>query len=170
MSIRLLKILALFLLSTSFAHAHSAFSANGFVHPFQGIDHIVAMLAVGFWAAQLRGVALWVLPLIFVCVMALGGLLGASGFTLNYAEIIILSSGFVLSILAVKNVQFDLKVSALIVGFFALFHGFAHGTEIVYSADLVSYSLGFIAATSLLHIVGILFARVVYFANRFRFN
>ncbi|MEI6747434.1 MAG: HupE/UreJ family protein [Methylococcaceae bacterium] len=175
MSIRLSKILALFLFSTSFAHAHSmAFTAvdwnSGFLHPLQGADHIVAMLAVGFWAAQLRGVAMWVLPLTFVSVMALGGLLGTSGFELNYAETIILSSGFVLSILAVKNVKFDLKVSTLIVGFFALFHGFAHGAEIGNSADLVSYSLGFIAATSLLHLAGILMVRVVYFSNRFRFN
>jgi urease accessory protein len=166
MPIRLSKILALFLLSTSFAHAHSmAFMAvdwnSGFLHPLQGADHIVAMLAVGFWAAQWRGVAIWVLPLTFVSVMALGGLLGTSGFELDYAETIILSSGFVLNILAVKNVQFDLKVSALIVGFFALFHGFAHGSELADSADLTSYSLGFIAATSLLHLAGILMVRSI---------
>jgi urease accessory protein len=170
MRIRLSKILALFLLSTSFAHAHSmAFTAvdwnSGFLHPLQGLDHIVAMLAVGFWAAQLRDVAMWVLPLTFVSVMELGGLLGSSGFELNYAETIILSSGFVLSILAVKNVQFDLKISALIVGFFALFHGFAHGSEIANSADLVSYSVGFICATSLLHLAGIWLARSVKIMN-----
>jgi urease accessory protein len=170
MSSRLSKILALFLLSTSFAHAHSmAFMAidlnSGFLHPLQGLDHIVAMLAVGFWAAQYRGVAMWFLPLTFVSVMTLGGLLGTSGFELDYAETIILSSGFVLSILAIKNVQFDLKVSALIVGFFALFHGFAHGTEIADSADLVSYSLGFICATSLLHLTGIGLARSVNVMN-----
>jgi urease accessory protein len=170
MSSRLSKILALFLLSPSFAHAHSmAFTAidlnSGFLHPLQGADHIVAMLAVGFWAAKLRGVAMWVLPLTFVSVMALGGLLGTLGFSLDYAETIILASGFVLSILAVKNVQFDLKVSALIVGFFALFHGFAHGSEIGNSADLVSYSLGFITATLLLHIAGILMARSVNVMN-----
>jgi urease accessory protein len=166
--------LALFLLSSS-AQAHSmAFSAvdwdSGFLHPLQGFDHIVAMVAVGFWAAQLHHISLWVLPLTFVSVMALGGLLGTSGLTLNYAETIILLSGFVLSILAIKNVQFDLKITALMVGFFALFHGFAHGAEIADSADLVSYSVGFMSATSLLHLAGILFARVVYFVNRFRFN
>ncbi len=166
MSSRLSKILALFLFSTSFSHAHSmAFTAvdwnSGFLHPLQGADHIVAMLAVGFWAAQLRGVAMWVLPFTFVSVMALGGLLGTSGFALNYAETIILASGFVLSILAVKNVQFDLKVSTLIVGFFALFHGFAHGAEIADSVDLPSYSVGFICATSLLHIAGIITANLI---------
>lgn len=170
MPIRLSKILALLLFSPSFAYAHSmAFTAidlnNGFLHPLQGADHIVAMFAVGFWAVQLRGVAMWVLPLTFVCIMSIGGLLGTLGFELNYAETIILISGFVLSILAIKNVQFDLKVSTLIVGFFALFHGFAHGKEIADSADLVSYSVGFIFATSLLHLAGILFARSLNVMN-----
>jgi urease accessory protein len=154
------SILVIFLFLPSLSYAHSLHEMqisgfSGFFHPLQGFDHIVAMLAVGFWAAQLRGVAMWVLPLTFVGVMALGGLFGTLGFELDYAETIILLSGFVLSILAIKNVQFDLKVSALIVGFFALFHGFAHGTEIADSADLVSYSLGFICATSLLHLTGI---------------
>ena len=166
MSIRLPKIFALFLFLPSFAHAHSmAFTAidwnSGFLHPLQGFDHVVAMLAVGFWAAQLRGVAMWVLPLTFVSVMAIGGLLGTSGISLDYAETLILISGFVLSILAVKNVQFNLKISALIVGFFALFHGFAHGAEIADSADFLSYSFGFIAATSLLHFAGILMAILI---------
>jgi hydrogenase/urease accessory protein HupE len=161
MSIRLPKILALLLFSPSFAHAHSmAFTAvgwnSGFLHPLQGLDHVVAMLAVGFWAAQLRGKSVWLLPLIFVSVMTLGGFLGTSGIKLDYAETIILVSGFVLSILAVKNVQFNLKVSTLIVGFFALFHGFAHGTEIADSTDFLSYSLGFVTATALLHGIGIL--------------
>jgi hydrogenase/urease accessory protein HupE len=171
MPIRLSKILALLLFSPSFAYAHSmaSFTAidlnNGFLHPLQGADHIVAMFAVGFWAVQLRGVAMWVLPLTFVCIMSIGGLLGTLGFELNYAETIILISGFVLSILAIKNVQFDLKVSTLIVGFFALFHGFAHGKEIADSADLMSYSVGFIFATSLLHLAGILFARSLNVMN-----
>ena len=136
--------------------------SSGFLHPLQGTDHIVAMLAIGFWTAQLRGVAMWVLPLTFVSVMTLGGLLATSGISLDYAETFILVSGFVLSILAVKNVHFDLKVSALIVGFFALFHGFAHGAEIADSADFISYSVGFISATSLLHLAGIGLARTLH--------
>lgn len=175
MTIRLFKILALFLLSSSFAQAHAmAFTVidwnSGFLHPLQGLDHIVAMLAVGFWAVQWRGIALWVLPLTFVNVMTIGGWLGASSISINYAETIILISGFVLSILAIKKVQFNLSVSALIVGFFALFHGFAHGAEIADSMNLMSYSIGFISATSLLHLAGILLARTVYFSNRLRFN
>lgn len=160
------SILVIFLFLPSLSYAHSLHEMqisgfSGFFHPLQGFDHIVAMLAVGFWAAQLRGVAMWVLPLTFVGVMVLGGLLGRSGFELDYAETIIFSSGFVLSILALKKVQFDLKVSALIVGFFALFQGVAHGVEIADSADLVSYSLGFITATSFLHITGMMLAHVM---------
>jgi urease accessory protein len=161
------SILLSFLLLPSLSYAHSLHEMqlsgfSGFLHPLQGADHIVAMLAVGFWAAQLRGVTMWLLPATFVSVMTLGGLLGTSGISLDYAETFILVSGFVLSILAVKNVQFDLKVSALIVGFFALFHGFAHGAEIADSADLISYSVGFICATSLLHLAGIGLARTLH--------
>lgn len=166
-------------ISPSFAHAHSmAFTEvdwnSGFFHPLQGLDHIVTMLAVGFWAAQLRGVALWLLPFIFVSIMALGSLLGTSGFTLDYAETIIFSSGFVLSILVIKKVQFDLKVIVLIVSFFALFHGYAHGSEIANSTNFLSYSLGFICATSILHLAGILMACAVGLisqdSNNRRFN
>lgn len=179
MRIRLSKILALFLFSPSFVHAHAHSHSmvftqidwnSGFLHPMQGVDHIVAMLAVGFWAAQLCGRAIWLLPLTFISVMAVGGLLGTSGISLDYAETIILISGFVLSILAIKKVQLDLKVTALIVGFFALFHGFAHGAEIAESTDFASYSLGFVVATSFLHLAGFFLARVIAVANRFRFN
>jgi urease accessory protein len=164
------SILVSFLFSPSLSYAHSLHEMqisgfSGFLHPLEGFDHIIAMLAVGFWAAQLRGVAMWVLPLTFASVMTLGGLLGTSKFELDYVETIILLSGFVLSILALKKVQFDLKVSALIVGFFALFHGYAHGSEIADSADLVSYSVGFICATSLLHLAGIWLARSVNVMN-----
>jgi urease accessory protein len=161
MRIRLPRILALFLLSPSFSHAHSmAFTAmdwnSGFLHPLQGIDHIIAMLAVGFWAAQLRGVALWVLPLTFVSVMSLGGLIGMTNLEIPSAEVIILLSGFVLSVLAVKNIRFDIKVNMLIVAFFALFHGYAHGAEITDSADLTSFGAGFIVSTGLLHCTGMM--------------
>lgn len=162
-----MRFLFAFLLFTpAFAHAHSmAFMlidwSSGFLHPMQGLDHIFAMLAVGFWAAQLRGLAMWVLPLTFVSVMAIGGLLGTLGISMDYAETIILISGFMFSVLALKKMQFDLKVTALIVGFFALFHGYAHGTEIVESANFVSYSLGFVVATSLLHLFGIGFAFLI---------
>ncbi len=161
------------LLLPNFAHAHSiAFTAidwnSGFLHPLQGLDHIIAMLAVGFWAAQLRGQSVWLLPLTFVSVMSLGGLIGMTNIEIPSAELIILSSGFVLSILAIKKVRFDTKINMLIVAFFALFHGYAHGAEITDSANFLSYSLGFIVATSLLHIAGIMTAQCVELAMKLK--
>ena len=115
----------LVLLSPSFAQAHSmnfttADWSSGFVHPMQGLDHILAMLAVGFWAAHTPS-RLWLLPLTFVSVMGLGGLAGSSGLTLPNTELIILLSGLVLSVLAVKKVSFNAKINVLIVAFFAFF-------------------------------------------------
>jgi urease accessory protein len=156
-----LFLLALFLPSFAHAHAMSITTvdwASGFGHPLQGLDHIFAMLAVGFWAVQLRGLALWALPLTFVSVMSAGGLIGTLGLTLPNAELIILLSGLVLSVLALKKVRFDSKINVLIVAFFAFFHGYAHGVEIADATDFWSYSFGFITATILLHGAGMITA------------
>lgn len=165
------RLLLLTLLSPSFAHAHSmtittADWSSGFGHPLQGLDHIVAMLAVGFWASQLRAIALWLLPLTFVSVMSIGGYIGTSGLIIPGTELIILLSGLVLSVLAVKNVSFNVKINVLIVAFFAFFHGYAHGAEVSNSADFLSYSLGFITATALLHGAGIITAIFLEFAKK----
>jgi hydrogenase/urease accessory protein HupE len=161
-------LLALFLPTTTYAHTASLSIADwqsGFLHPLQGLDHVCTMLAVGIWAAQLRE-KLWILPLTFVSTMVLGGFIGATGIVVNYAELIILLSGFVLSSFALKKVRFNQKVNVLIVAFFAFFHGYAHGAEISTSADFLPYSLGFITATSLLHLVGILLTKSTLFALR----
>ena len=160
----LLFLSALF--APNFAHAHSmqmmvADWHSGFIHPLQGLDHIIAMFAVGIWAAQLRGHALWLLPLTFISVMSLGGLLGTIGLAMPSAELIILLSGLVLSIFAVQKVSFSVKINVLIVAFFAFFHGYAHGYEISDSADFLSYSLGFMVATALLHGAGMMTAFLV---------
>ncbi len=156
----------LILLSPHFAYAHAMAIAtadwhSGFIHPLQGLDHILAMIAVGFWAAQLRGLALWLLPLTFISIMSVGGLMGTMGLVMPGAELIILLSGVVLAVLAIKKVRFSTKINMLIVAFFAFFHGYAHGAEITTSADFLSYSLGFIVATSLLHGLGIITARFI---------
>lgn len=137
---------------------------SGFSHPLQGLDHIIAMLAVGFWAIQLRGIALWALPLTFISVMSVGDLLGTLGLTIPSAELIILLSGLVLSVLAVRKVRFDMKINALIVAFFAFFHGYAHGVEIADASNFWSYSFGFITATILLHGAGMITAVFMQFA------
>ncbi|WP_347986031.1 HupE/UreJ family protein [Methylomonas sp. AM2-LC] len=140
---------------------------NGFNHPLTGWDHLLTMLAVGIWAAQLRGQAIWMLPLAFVGVMSLGGLAGASGICIPSVEGIILLSSAVFSVLITRKVRFSSKVNVLIVAFFAFFHGFAHGQEISTSASLISYTLGFMLATLLLHGAGILLAKLVVLSLSF---
>ncbi|MEI7996368.1 MAG: HupE/UreJ family protein, partial [Methylococcaceae bacterium] len=140
---------------------------HGFDHPLQGWDHILTMIAVGIWAAQLRGQAIWMLPVTFVSVMSLGGLAGAASFAVPSVEIMILLSGLVFSILVVRKVQFTTRTNVLIVAFFAFFHGYAHGQEISASASLISYTLGFVFATLFLHCAGIATMRLAALAFAF---
>jgi len=135
--------------------------SSGFTHPLHGGDHFLTMLAVGIWAAQLRGKAIWLLPLTFVGVMSLGGLAGAAGLFIPSAELIILLSGLVFSVFIVRKIRFSSQTNVIIVAFFAFFHGFAHGQEISTSASLISYTLGFMVATLLLHGAGILIVRLL---------
>ena len=133
LSLSLVKIsTALFALNSDWNH--------GFDHPLQGWDHILTMIAVGIWAAQLRGQAIWMLPVTFVSVMSLGGLAGAASFAVPSVEIMILLSGLVFSVLIVRKVQFTTRINVLVVAFFAFFHGYAHGQEISASASLISYT------------------------------
>jgi len=94
---------------------------HGFDHPLQGWDHLLTMIAVGIWAAQLRGQAIWMLPVTFVSVMSLGGLTGAASFSVPNAEIMILLSGLIFSVFVVRKVQFTTRINILIVAFFAFF-------------------------------------------------
>lgn len=133
---------------------------EGFHHPLQGWDHLLTMITVGIWAAQLRGHAIWILPLAFVGVMSLGSLAGAAGLAIPSVEGLILLSCAVFSILIVRRARFSTQVNVMIVAFFAFFHGFAHGQEISTSASLISYTLGFMLATLLLHGAGIIVAKL----------
>ena len=134
--------------------------SSGFTHPLHGADHLLAMLAVGIWAAQLRGSAIWLLPVTFVGVMSLGGLAGAAGLLLPGAEAIVLLSCLVFVALITRKIRFSSQTNVIIVAFFAFFHGFTHGQEISTSASLISYTLGFMIATLLLHGAGILVVRL----------
>jgi len=135
----------------------------GFFHPLTGLDHICAMIAVGLWAAQLGGRALWLVPLTFVVVMALGALLGASGVVVPFVEQGILASVFVLGLLIVTALRVPLAASVVLVAIFAIFHGHAHGAEMGETFSGVLYGAGFLIATMLLHLggigLGILFER-----------
>ena len=129
--------------------------ASGFAHPFSGMDHLCAMAAVGLWAAQRGGRALWAVPLAFVSVMTLGAVVGMSGHVLPFAEQGIAASVLILGLLIAAAKQLPLAASIVLVGTFALFHGYAHGAEMPVSASGLTYGLGFVAATAGLHLLGI---------------
>lgn len=141
----------------AFAHLnpqeHGSFMA-GFSHPLFGSDHILAMVAVGIWAAQIGGRALWVVPSAFVGTMAVGFLLALGGVQLPFVEPAILASVIALGLLVAMAVRLPVAAAAAVVGVFALFHGHAHGGELG-SAGALQFGLGFVIATALLHMAGI---------------
>ena len=149
------------LLGYQFIDLDNSGLSHGFNHPLDGWDHLLTMLAVGVWAAQLRGRAIWMLPLAFVSVMSLGGLAGAAGLSIPSVEGLILLSCGIFAVLVTRNIRFSNKINVFIVAFFGFFHGFAHGQEISTSASLISYTVGFILATLLLHGAGILLVKLV---------
>jgi urease accessory protein len=155
-------IAAALLLCCSAAMAHEDHGAaegllSGFLHPFGGLDHMVAMVAVGLWGAFLGAPALWLLPVVFPLVMAVGGALGVLGIHLPMVELGIAASALVLGLAVLLAARPPLWVAALLVGGFAIFHGHAHGTELPGATSPLSYSLGFVLATGLLHAVGMAF-------------
>lgn len=137
-------------------HAHGAGLAVGLAHPFNGLDHLLAMLAVGLWAAQQGGRALWVLPATFVSVMALGSTLGVMGVMLPGLETGMALSVLALGLLLALQSRWALPLAGVVVGIFALFHGVAHGQEMPLAASLWGYGFGMLAATALLHAGGVL--------------
>jgi urease accessory protein len=130
--------------------------AHGLMHPFSGLDHILAMVAVGVWAAQTgRRPALWVLPTAFPLAMAAGGLLGVAGVPVPGIEAGIAASVLILGLLIAFQAKLPLVLSIALVGIFAVFHGHAHGTELPQAVSPVLYGLGFVAATAVLHLIGV---------------
>ena len=151
---------ALTVLAADAAHAHAQAGAatgfaTGFMHPMTGLDHVLAMVAVGLWGAQLGPPALWLLPVAFPLTMAIGGLLGLLGVPLPGVEFGIAASAILLGLAVATERRPPLVVAALLVGFFAIFHGHAHGTELPPGENGLLYSIGFVVATGLLHLVGI---------------
>lgn len=134
---------------------HGAGFESGVTHPFTGLDHLLAMLAVGIWAAQQGGRALWTIPLAFVGMMSLGGMLALTGMQMPMVETGIATSLLVLGLLVAFSARLPLAAGATLTGLFALFHGYAHGIEIPLAASPAAYAVGFIAATSALHGLGI---------------
>jgi urease accessory protein len=155
-----LATLAALLALPAAAHAHVGVGsthgfAHGFEHPLFGLDHLLAMIAVGLWAAQVGGRALWAVPTTFVGVMALGGALGMMGVPVPFIEPGIAASVLILGLLIAFAVRMPLAAAVPLVGLFAIFHGHAHGAEMPENASGAAYAVGFMLATAALHGVGI---------------
>lgn len=152
---------ALFLLliaDAALAHEAEGFAGgfvSGFLHPLFGWDHVVAMVAVGLWGAFLGVPAIWLLPVVFPLVMAVGGAAGVAGMPLPAVEAGIAASALVLGAMVALAARPPLWAAAVIVGVFAVFHGHAHGTELPHAANPLAYSAGFVISTGLLHLSGI---------------
>jgi len=154
----LIAAFALFTPSIAWAHVESG-QAGGFLsglfHPISGLDHVLAMIAVGLWGAQLGSPAVWLLPVAFPMMMAFGGMLGLMGIPVPGIEIGIAVSGIVLGALILCEAKMPLIGALVVVAFFAIFHGHAHGTELSPGQNAMLYSLGFVICTGTLHAVGI---------------
>ncbi len=129
---------------------------DGFLHPVTGLDHVVAMVAVGLWGAQLGAPAIWLLPITFPLVMAVGGVLGVIGVPFPGVDAGVALSGVVLGALVAMAARTPLWIAAIVVGAFGLLHGHAHGTAMPLSGAPVAFGAGFVVATGLLHLSGIL--------------
>lgn len=153
--------LALLLLAAPrLALAHSIVGGRlsfvtGFLHPFTGIDHLLAMLSVGIWGALLGGAALWMLPVSFPLIMALGAVAGILGLPMVATEPGIAVSVIMLGAAIASNLRLPLIGATALVGIFAIFHGYAHGAELPKQADVIPYCAGFVLATGLIHLMGI---------------
>jgi urease accessory protein len=163
---RVFALLVGALLLPSIAFAHVGFGESGGLfqgirHPFLGLDHLCAMLAVGLWAAQRGGGAKWAVPLGFLGVMALAGIIGMVGVPVPFVETGIVVSVLVLGILIAASVQLPLAASIFIVGLFAIFHGHAHGAEMPAGLSGFSYAAGFLIATTTLYACGIALGIVI---------
>ncbi|WP_218918099.1 HupE/UreJ family protein [Falsihalocynthiibacter arcticus] len=130
---------------------------SGFAHPVLGWDHVAAMVAVGLWGAFLGTPAIWILPVVFPLIMALGAVVGILGIPIPAVEVGIALSAVVLGLMIAFAVKPPIWLSAILVGSFAVFHGYAHGTELPESANAFAFAVGFALATGMLHLIGIAF-------------
>ena len=167
MRVFVLAATLLIMAQTAWAHEASGVAggfASGFMHPILGWDHVAAMVAVGLWGAILGQPAIWILPVTFPLVMAIGGALGVAGVPLPGVEIGIASSALILGAMVLAAARPPLWLAAVVVAGFAIFHGHAHGTELPHAVSPLAYSLGFVLSTGLLHMCGIVFGLL----NRWR--
>ncbi len=160
----LLAAALMLLTSPALAHTGQGVAggfATGFLHPITGPDHVVAMVAVGMWGAFLGAPAIWLLPIVFPLVMAFGGVLGVMGVPMPGVELGIALSAIGLGLVVAFAARPPLWVAAVLVGAFAIFHGYAHGAELPGAINPLAYGIGFVLATGLLHLCGISFGLLV---------
>ena len=153
-----IPVAILVLAQPAFAHEQVGVTGglvSGLLHPLTGMDHLIAMVAVGIWGAQLGVPAIWVLPITFPLVMAFGGVLGVLRIGLPMPEVVIALSALVLGAAVAARLRVPFGAAAVIVGAFAIFHGHAHGAELPSAANPLAYGVGFVVATGLLHLCGI---------------
>lgn len=136
-------------------HHHGPTFLSGFLHPLTGLDHLLAMIAVGLWAAQMGGRMVWALPAAFVLTMLAGGIAALGGMPLLLVEPGIAASIVVLGLLIAMAVRLPLLAGCALSGLFALFHGYAHGAEMAAGSGAALYFIGFALTTAFLHGVGI---------------
>jgi urease accessory protein len=161
----LIVLLVSALSTPGFAHSEQGAAIDfwgGFTHPIFGLDHVIAMVAVGLWGAFLGPPAIWLLPVVFPLVMAVAGALGVLGMPLHGVETGIALSAIMLGAMVAGAVKPPLWVAAMLVGAFAVFHGYAHGVELPVGADAIAFSMGFVVATGTLHLCGIAFGGLSY--------
>ena len=153
-----LTLAAALLPTAAFAHTGVATAsgfAHGFMHPIGGLDHVLAMVAVGAVAARIGGRALWMVPAAFVAMMAMGGFIGMEGIQLPFAETGIAASVIVLGLAVALRWNLSVAAASTLAGLFAIFHGHVHGNEMPVDASGLTYAIGFLLATASLHGVGI---------------
>lgn len=160
---RLVLIVALFIFTPGMAFAHTGLEhgagfMHGLEHPIGGLDHVLAMIAVGVFAYVIGGRALWLVPLSFVAMMLVGFMLGAAQFELPFVELGIALSSIVIGGAAAWGRPMPIAAAAALVGIFAIFHGHAHGAEMPADASGLSYAAGFALSTALLHLTGLVAA------------
>lgn len=160
----LFLVLVVLFPTAAFAHSGAGVIGgfqSGFLHPITGYDHLLAMVAVGIWGAQMGGRSVWTLPVVFPLVMAVGGFFGAIGVPLPHVEILIALSVLGLGGAIALQWKAPEMIAIAAVGIFAVFHGHAHGAELPGAADPVAYGIGFVVATGLIHLAGIGFGLVL---------
>lgn len=154
----LILLCSLLLVNNAWAHIEGGQAAGFFTglgHPWSGFDHVLAMIAVGLWGAQLGNPAIWILPIVFPMMMAFGALMGLLGIPLPGVETGIALSAIVLGSMIFTEARLKLPLAITLVGIFAIFHGHAHGTELPPGQSGLLYSMGFVIATGILHGIGV---------------